>query len=136
MRGVGWFLDNATKGKEFVAHFDYSDPDPYLGITFYGRKYGCLLLRQRRAAGHSDSGDPHGRDNRGDRKKTAARTTSSRELTEVSDNDATDESAAADDDDDDDEPFDIKSAIAVTDKNREEMKKKGMHVVYSQKRFI
>ncbi|KAK3275686.1 hypothetical protein CYMTET_16197 [Cymbomonas tetramitiformis] len=91
----------------------------------------CPMHKGGHNYGHSDSDDPNGRDNRGDRKKTAVGTTSSRELTELSDNDATDGST----DVDDEEPFDIKSATAVTDRNREEMKKKEMHVVYYQKRF-
>ncbi|KAK3243376.1 hypothetical protein CYMTET_46968 [Cymbomonas tetramitiformis] len=40
MRGAGWFLDDATKGNEFVAPFDYAGYGhlDYHGIPFYGRK--------------------------------------------------------------------------------------------------
>ncbi|KAK3255510.1 hypothetical protein CYMTET_35308 [Cymbomonas tetramitiformis] len=53
--------------------------------------------------------------------------TSSRELTDLS-NDETDDA-----DDDDEDPFDIKSAISATQGNPEETKKKGPHIaLYGQ----
>ncbi|KAK3243494.1 hypothetical protein CYMTET_42353 [Cymbomonas tetramitiformis] len=118
-------MPDAAKGKEFVAPFDFSNSEPACyGIPHYGRKYGSCPPGQRRAAGHSDSDDPHGRDNRGDREETVAGMSSSGEFTDISDDETT-----ADADDNDEEPFDIKSAISATQENREEMEKKGVHIV-------